>query len=59
RLAGKSAELNLGTMAVVAALGYADWRHAENDWRHGHDNLSKWFDDMMQIPDVAATHPKF
>lgn len=59
RLAGKAAELNLGTIAVIAALGYADWRHAENDWRRGHASLSKWFDAMMQMPDVAATHPKF
>ncbi|MEQ9124950.1 MAG: glutathione S-transferase [Alphaproteobacteria bacterium] len=58
-LSGKPAELNSGTIAAVAALGYADWRHAEDDWRKGREGLAKWFEDMHGLPDVAETKPEF
>ena len=59
RLAGQSATLHLGTIAAVASLGYADWRHPDDDWRHGRDGLKAWFDEMMQNPAVAETKPIF
>ncbi len=59
RLAGQSATLHLGTIAAVASLGYADWRHPDDDWRQGRDGLKAWFDEMMQNPAVAETKPIF
>ena len=59
RLAGQSATLHLGTIAAVASLGYADWRHPDDDWRQGRDGLKAWFEEMMQNPAVAETKPIF
>ncbi len=59
RLAGQDAILNLGTIAAIASLGYADWRHAADDWRKGREGLAAWADAMMKIPAVADTYPVF
>ncbi len=59
RLSDTEATLNLGTIAAVSALGYADWRHPDDHWRSGRDGLAKWFDDMMALPSVADTKPVF
>jgi len=59
RLSGQSATLHLGTIAAVASLGYADWRHPDDEWRQGRDGLKTWFDEMMQNPAVAETKPIF
>jgi len=58
RLAGAPATLNLGTIAAVSCLGYADWRHADDNWRQGRDGLAKWYDAMHEIADVEATKPE-
>lgn len=59
RLAGQDAVINLGTIAAIASLGYADWRHADDNWRKGRDGLAAWADAMMEIPAVADTYPEF
>jgi glutathione S-transferase len=59
RLAGQRGALNLGTIAVIASLGYADWRHAEDNWRGGRPGLAAWADEMMKFPEVSDTYPNF
>jgi glutathione S-transferase len=59
RLAGKPATLDVGTIAVVTALGYADWRLPGDDWRTGRPGLAKWFDAMHENEDVAETKPVY
>ena len=59
KLSGAPAEVNSATIAAVAALGYADWRHADDNWRQGRDGLAKWFDAMHENADVAETKPVF
>ncbi|WP_417513465.1 glutathione S-transferase family protein [Minwuia sp.] len=59
RLSGKPAEINLATIAAISALGYADWRGADDEWRKGRDGLAAWYDAMMQDSDVAETAPVF
>ncbi len=59
RLSGQSASLTLGAIAAACSLGYADWRHAEDNWRGGRPGLQSWFDAMMQNSDVAETYPNF
>lgn len=59
RLGNQPADLNLGTIAAVTALGYADWRQPGDEWRQGREGLSAWFDAMMQHAMVAETHPEF
>lgn len=52
-------KVHMGSMTVVASLGYADWRHADDDWRGGRDKLAAWFEKMMQRPSMAETKPIF
>lgn len=59
RLSGKPAAMDLGSIAAVAALGYADGRHPDDNWRQGRDGLAAWFDAMHKNPDVAGTVPSF
>ena len=59
RLSDQSATLHLGTIAAVASLAYADWRHPDDNWRQGRDGLEAWFDEMMQNPAVDETKPNF
>lgn len=58
-LASTEPVLNLATIAAVSALGYADWRHPDDDWRAGRPGLTAWFDGMMQFSSVADTKPIF
>lgn len=51
--------VNMAHLSIVAALGYADWRHAADDWRGNRPKLSAWFDTMMQQPASAETKPIF
>lgn len=47
----------LGQIAVVAALGYLDFRFPESDWRAGRPTLAAWFARVSLRPSVAATVP--
>jgi glutathione S-transferase len=58
-LGNQPADLNLGTIAAITALGYADWRQPGDDWRQGRGGLAAWFDAMMKHEMVADTHPEF
>lgn len=59
RLANQPTVLDMGTIAAVSALGYADWRHQEDNWRDGRPGLTAWFNEMMVNPAVAETAPEF
>ena len=51
--------INLGILAVVAALGYADWRHPEDDWRVGRMALADWYERISERASVKRTAPIF
>jgi glutathione S-transferase len=51
--------MNIGSIAVIAALGYADGRHPGDGWRDGHPKLASWYGEMLKRPAVAATVPNF
>jgi len=59
RLSGKAPAMNLATFAAVCALGYANWRGADDNWRDGRPGLAAWYDGMMENADVAETAPIF
>jgi len=59
RLSGQPAAFNLATIAAVSALGYANWRGADDNWREGREGLTAWYDAMMQNKDVAESAPVF
>lgn len=47
----------IGEITVACALGYRDFRFAENDWREGRPALTRWFEQMMQRESLASTVP--
>jgi glutathione S-transferase len=52
-------QVTLASIAIISALGYADWRAAEDDWRHGRDRLLEYYDRFMARSAFAETAPKF
>lgn len=50
--------VNIGTIAMAVACGYADFRYADLDWRSSRPNLAALYDRMMQRPSMQATHPE-
>lgn len=53
-----SGPLDMGQIAVGAALGYLDFRHAERDWRAGRPGLAAWYAAFAARPAMQATAPK-
>ncbi len=52
-------EVTLATIAVVSALGYANWRTPEDNWERGRDNLKTYFEHFMARQAFAETAPVF
>ncbi len=50
--------LTIGEIAIIAALGYLDFRLAADRWREGRPALAAWFAVLEKRPSVAATLPK-
>lgn len=48
---------DIGTIAVACALGYLDFRFANEPWRPAHPKLSTWYESMMARPCMAQTAP--
>ncbi len=49
--------LDMGHIAVGAALGYLDFRHGARNWREGRPALAAWYAKMRARPGMAATVP--
>ena len=49
--------LDIGQIALGAALGYLDLRHAGRDWRSTRPALSAWWTAFATRPSLAATAP--
>jgi glutathione S-transferase len=50
-------KLTLGTISVVCALGYLDFRFPHHDWRGKCPKLAKWFAQISKNASVKATVP--
>ena len=50
--------VNLGTIAVGCALGYLDFRYADEPWRPDHPKLAAWFEEFARRPSMLATVPQ-
>lgn len=50
--------LDIGQIAVACALGYLDFRHADRNWRRGHDELTRWFEKFSERASMQATTPR-
>ncbi len=51
--------VNLGSIAVICALGYANWRAPEDQWAQGREGLNNYYERFMQRPAFAETAPAF
>ncbi len=49
--------VDIGSITIVAALGYLDFRFAAEPWRPGHPILAAWYDEMMKDRCLAETAP--
>ncbi len=54
---GVPATLNIGTLTLVCALGYLDFRFGEEDWRPGRPGLLAFYEAHMANPIFAQTVP--
>jgi glutathione S-transferase len=52
------ATLDIGTITIVCALGYLDFRYEHEAWREKCPKLAAWFAQMSEIPAVMQTVPK-
>ena len=59
KVSDAGSDVNCGTIAVVAALGYANWRQPGDNWREGRPNLAAYYDRIMERPAFADTAPVF
>ncbi len=51
--------VTLAVIAVVSALGYADWRAPEDDWRKGRPALASFHDRYMERAAFRETAPVY
>jgi len=47
----------IGEVTIACALGYRDFRYADNDWRVGRPALTAWFEAIMQRESLQQTIP--
>ena len=47
----------IGDIAVACALGYLDFRYANEPWRPGHPKLTAWYERVVKLPPMAQTMP--
>jgi len=55
---GLGDEANAGTVALGCALGYLDFRFADENWRDGHPRLAAWYGKFATRPSMRATEPR-
>jgi glutathione S-transferase len=57
--AGSFSEVvDIGTLTIGCALGYLDFRYADESWRANRPKLAGWFEKFAQRPSMAETGPK-
>ena len=47
----------IGEITIACALGYRDFRYADDDWRAGRPALAAWFEAIMQRESLQQTIP--
>jgi len=47
----------IGEITIGCALGYLDFRYANEPWRPGHPKLDAWYAKMVKLPPLAETMP--
>ena len=54
---GLADTVDIGTISIGCALGYLDFRFADNDWRTGHPRLADWFKAFAARASMQQTRP--
>lgn len=49
--------VDIGAISIGCALGYLDFRFADNDWRPGRPQLAAWFEAFGARPSMQQTRP--
>ena len=52
-----NAPLDIGQIALAAALGYLDFRHSARDWRATRPALAAWWAEFSARPSMVTTAP--
>jgi glutathione S-transferase len=47
----------IGEVTVACALGYLDFRFANEAWRPGHPRLAVWYESVLKLPAIIQTMP--
>ena len=47
----------IGEITIACALGYLDFRYANEPWRPGHPKLDAWYAKVSTMPAMARTAP--
>ncbi len=47
----------IGEITIGCALGYLDFRYANEPWRPGHPKLTVWYEKVSKLPPLAETVP--
>lgn len=47
----------IGEITIACALGYLDFRYANEPWRPGHLKLEAWYAKVVALPPMARTMP--
>jgi glutathione S-transferase len=47
----------IGEVTVACALGYLDFRFANEAWRPGHPRLAAWYESVLKLPAIIQTMP--
>ena len=47
----------IGEVTIGVALGYLDFRYANEPWRSGHPKLTAWYEKVVKMPPLAETMP--
>src|ERR1044071_4432330 len=45
----------IGEITIGCALGYLDFRYANEPWRPGHPKLEAWYAKVVKLPPLAAS----
>jgi glutathione S-transferase len=55
--AGFGDSVDIGTIAIACALGYLDFRYADEGWRATRPSLAAWLERFSERPSIARTAP--
>jgi glutathione S-transferase len=48
----------IGEITIGCALGYLDFRYANEPWRPNHPRLTAWYEKVVKLPPLAETVPQ-